>query len=173
MCAPRLVWGLGFAHSSPVAPRLGLEEVVKPPHLVGRDGEAREVAVHGTDFLNESVQRSFALLPDFVRGPPEDDHRVVVHMLQELVEPAHHPEHAGVSYHPEGGLVPHVGLVPRGGSVVHANHTLGTIDLRAGSCAQDVAGARDQCTGTAMKAHILGKTGHKQVAKLTAAHQTI
>lgn len=75
-------------------------------------------------------------------------------MLEEFIEPSHHPEHAGMSYHPEGGVVSHVGLVPHGGSVVHANHALGTIDLRAGSGAQDVAGACNQCTGTAMKAHI-------------------
>lgn len=84
-------------------------------------------------------------------------------MLEELVEPSYHPEHAGVGHHPEGGVVPHVGLVTHGGSVVHANHALGAIDLRPGSRAQDVAGARHQCTGAAMKAHILGRTGHKRV----------
>lgn len=57
-----------------VSPGLGLKEVVKLSHLVGGDGEAREVAVHATDFLNESVQRALTLLPDFVGGPPEDDH---------------------------------------------------------------------------------------------------
>lgn len=158
-----ILGGLRFARSSPVSPRLALKEVVEPPHLVGRDGEARQVAVHGADLLDQPVQRALALLPDFVRGPPEDDGRVVVHVLEELVEPSHHPEHAGVGHHPEGGVVPHVGLVTHGGSVVHANHALGTIDLRPGSCAQDVAGARHQCAGTAMKAHILGRTGHKRI----------
>lgn len=52
--------------SSPVSARLALKEVVEPPHLVGRDGEARQVAVHGADLLDQPVQRALALLPNFV-----------------------------------------------------------------------------------------------------------
>lgn len=63
---------------SPVPSRLALKEVVKSAHLVGRDSETGQVAVHHANFLDQSVQRSFGFLADFVRGAPEDDHRVVI-----------------------------------------------------------------------------------------------
>lgn len=139
----------------PVAARLSVEEVVKPAHLTGRDAEVGQVVVRHADPLDQSVQRPFGVLPDLVRGPPEDDGAVAVHVVQEVVGPADHPEHAGVRHHPQRGAVPHVRLEPQRGRVVHADHALRAVDFLPGLTAQDVAGARHQSAVMTQQGHVL------------------
>lgn len=132
-----------------------MKQIVKSAHLAGCDTETRQVAVGHADSLDQSVQRSFGLLPDLVRGPPEDDHRVAVCPVQELIRPPDHPEHTRVGYDPQRGLVPHISLVPQRGGVIHTDDTLRAVDLFSRSTTQDVAGARHQRTVVTVEGHIL------------------
>lgn len=138
-----------------VPPRLSVEQPVKLAHLVLCDAEAGQVAVHHADSLDQSVQRPLSVLPDLVGGPPEDDDGVAVGAVQELTRPADHPEHAGVRYDSQSGPVADIRLVAQGGGVVHANHTLGAVDLFSCAGSQDVAGARHQCAVMTAQGHAL------------------
>lgn len=138
----------------PVSPRLRVEQVVKPAHLAGSDGETGELAAPH-DPLDQPEQTSVGLFPDLVGGSPEDDDGVSDCAVEELGHFPGHPEDAGVGYDPQAGVVPYVGLEPQSRGVVHADHALRAVDLCASSCAQNVAGAGHQRTVVAAQRHIL------------------
>lgn len=75
--------------------------------------------------------------------------------LKELVYLPGHPEHAGVGYDPESGVVTYISLEPQCRCIIHTDHTLCTVDLCSCSSSQDVAGACHQCTMMTMPSHIL------------------
>lgn len=141
---------------SPVSPCLSVEEVIKSAHLAGCDGETGQFAV-GHDPLDQPVQTSIGLFPDLVRGSPEDDHGVSNCVVEELRHFPGHPEDAGVGYDPQAGVVPHVGLEPQRGGVVHADHALRAVDVCTRCRAQNVTGAGHQRTVVATQGHILEK----------------
>lgn len=114
----------GSPNCSPVSSGFPVKQTVVLAHLAGWDGEARQVAVGHADPLDQSVQGSFSILPDLVRRSPEDDHRVVICPVQELVWFPDHPEHTGVGNDPQRGVVTYVSLIAQRGGVIHTNHTL-------------------------------------------------
>lgn len=115
-------------------------------HLAWRDAEKRQVGVGHADSLDQSVQGSLRLLPNLIWGSPENDCRVAVCLVKELIRSPDHPEHACVGHDPQSGAVPDVRPVAQRGSIVHANHALRSVDLVSRSTTQDVAGARYQRT---------------------------
>lgn len=133
-----------------------MEQVVKPAHLAGSDGETGQLAAPH-DPLDQPEQTSVGLFPDFVGGSPEDDDGVSDCAVEELGHFPGHPEDAGVGYDPQAGVVPYVGLEPQSRGVVHADHALRAVDLCASSCAQNVAGTGHQRTVVAAQRHILKK----------------
>lgn len=126
---------------SPIPSRLPVKQTVKSAHLAWCDSETRHVAVWHADSLDQSVQGSFGILSNLVRGSPEDDHRVAVCLAQELIRPSDHPEYAGVGYDPQRGPVAYVSLITQRGGVIHTNHTLRTVDFFSCLTTQDMAGA--------------------------------
>lgn len=123
-----------------------MKQSIKSAHLTRGDAETRQVTVGHADSVDQSVQGSLGILPNLIWGSPEDDDRIAVTAVKELVRPSDHPEHTGVGYDPQRGPIPYVGVVPLCRGVVHANHTLCTIDLVSCAAPQDMAGARHQRT---------------------------
>lgn len=150
---------------SPILSCLGLKEIVKSAHLAGCYCETRQVSGSHADFLDQSVQGPSAIFANLVWGSPEDDHRVAIRPVQELIKPPGHPEHAGVGDHPQSGLVPDVSLKPQRRRVVHANHTLRAVDLCSRAAVQDVAGARHQRALMTMKGHALKRKDNMELIK--------
>lgn len=132
-----------------------MKQAVELPHLARCDAEKSEVGVAHADSLDQPVQSSFRVLPDLVRGSPEDDHGVAVGAVQELVGPSDDPEHAGVGHHPQSRPAPYVRLVAQRRGVVHADHALCVVDLVPCLSSQDVAGAGHQCTAATVQVHAL------------------
>ncbi|KAG7238590.1 hypothetical protein INR49_030664 [Caranx melampygus] len=167
---PRTEGGLYWGYSVRLASCLSAV-FTESPYKEGYDGlEASVDADQNLDVTDPSVlfdlylntcpgqgsrtirtESSFRVLPDLVRGSPEDDHGVAVGAVQELVGPSDDPEHAGVGHHPQRGAAPYVGLVAQRRGVVHADHTLRVVDLVPRLSSQDVAGAGHQCTAATVQ----------------------
>lgn len=135
---------------SPVLARLLLEQLVKLQHLLPGDDVDLELGQHLVHQPQVVVHQALPVPPHVVAGAPEDEHRVLAG-VEQLVAAAQHPLHAGVGDDSQGGAAADVLAVRAGGGgVVHADDTLGPVDLLSPVSADEMAGAGDQRAGMAV-----------------------
>lgn len=149
--------------SSPVFTRLALEELIKLQHLVARDHEGLEPGQHLAQELQVIVDLALAIAPHVAAGTPEDEYCALAHVEQVLAV-AEDPLDAGMCNHPQAGAIAHVPAKTAGGGVIHADHTLGLVNMGALAAAQQMSRAGHQ--GTVFAVHLQGleegTTGHYQ-----------
>lgn len=107
-------------------------------HFVRRDGEGRELGVCGSNMMDQPVESTLGI-PSYLRGWTPEDDRWAVSAVEELIGFSNDTDHAGVSNNTEAGFITHIGLKPGCGCIIHADHTLGTVNLWSSSGAQYMA----------------------------------
>lgn len=142
--------------SVPVFARLPLEELIELQHLVARDHEGLQPGQHLAQQVQVVVHLALAVAPHVAAGAPEDEHRALAH-VEQVVAVAQDPLDAGMRDDPQAGAVAHVAPVAARGGVVHADDTLGLVDLGALLAAQQMSRACHQ--GTVPAVHLQGLKG--------------
>lgn len=149
--------------TSPVLAGLLLEEFVKLQHLLPGDHVDFELGQHLFHKPQVVVHQALPIMPHVVAGAPEDEYRVLAG-VEQLVATPQDPLHAGVSDDAQGSATTDVaGVTPGGGSVVHADHALGPVDLVAPAPSDEVARASHKGAGAAVHPErLIGRRKRKQ-----------
>lgn len=157
----------------PVFASLLLEELIELQHLVARDHEGLEPRQHLAQELQVVVHLALAVTPHVAAGAPEDEHGALAH-VEQVVAVAEDPLNAGMCDDPQAGAIAHVAPVATRGGVVHADDTLGLVNLGALLAAQQVTGARHQGTVSAVHSQGLKGRGRRTPSAATLPwHQQI
>lgn len=151
--------------SIPVFASLPLEELIELQHLVARDHEGLQPRQHLAQQVQVVVHLALAVAPHVAAGAPEDEHRALAH-VEQVVAVAEDPLDAGMGDDPQAGAIAHVAPVAARGGVIHADDTLGLVDLRALLAAQQMSRACHQ--GTVPAVHLQGLKGTRRRTPLAA-----
>lgn len=143
----------GGGSEVPVLPCLSPKQVIKLLHAARGDDIGCHVGEGGADTLDD-FQKALLHLG---RWPPEDEDGLWG-LVDKFLGPLEDTIEAGVGHHTEAGLVAHVNLIARGGSIVHADGALSSIDGCAQAGAQKVAGAGYDSTLVAVRSQGLAMT---------------
>lgn len=135
---------------SPVLAGLLLEEFIKLQHLLPGDHVDFELGEHLFHEPQVVVHKALPIMPHVVAGAPEDKYCVLAG-VEQFVATSQDPLHAGVCNDTQGGAVTDVtGVTSGGGSVVHADHALGPVDLFTSTASNEVTWASHQGAGVAV-----------------------
>lgn len=129
----------------PVLASLLFEKLIKLQHLAACDHEGLQPRQHLAQELQVVVHSALAITPHIAAGAPEDEHGALAD-VEQVVAVAEDPLDAGMCDDPQAGAIAHVApIAPRRG-VIHADDTLGLVNLGASPAAQEMPRAGHQGT---------------------------
>lgn len=115
-----------------------MKEGVEFVHFARRDSENCEVGVCGSNTMDQPVESTLGISSYFCGRTPEDD-GWAVRAVEELLRFSYETNHTGVSNNTEAGFVTHISLKPRCRCIIHADHTLGAVNLSSSTSSQYMA----------------------------------